>query len=96
MSAKEVTDMLSKKSGLLGISELSNDMRTIQEAAADGHEGAKLALEITAYRLAKYIASMSVAHRPPGCSGVHRRHRRKLQPDSRQNHRLSGHTRLRA
>ena len=61
MSAKEVTDMLNKKSGLLGISELSNDMRTIQEAAADGHEGAKLALEITAYRLAKYIASMSVA-----------------------------------
>ena len=61
MSAKEVTDMLNKKSGLLGISELSIDMRTIQEAAADGHEGAKLALEITAYRLAKYIASMSVA-----------------------------------
>ena len=61
MSAKEVTDMLNKKSGLLGISELSNDMRSIQEAAADGHEGAQLALEVTAYRLAKYIASMTVA-----------------------------------
>ncbi|KLT73802.1 acetate kinase [Neisseria arctica] len=61
LSAKEVNDMLNKKSGLLGISELSNDMRTIQEAAAEGHEGAKLALEITAYRLAKYIAAMSVA-----------------------------------
>jgi acetate kinase len=53
--------MLNKKSGLLGISELSNDMRTIEEEAAEGHEGAKLALEIFAYRLAKYIASMSVA-----------------------------------
>ena len=61
LSAKEVTDMLNKKSGLLGISELSNDMRSIQEAAADGHEGAQLALEVTAYRLAKYIASMTVA-----------------------------------
>ncbi len=61
LSAREVTDMLNKKSGLLGISELSNDMRSIQEAAAEGHEGAKLALEVTAYRLAKYIASMTVA-----------------------------------
>ncbi len=60
-SAAEVTDMLNKKSGLLGISELSNDMRTIQEEADKGHEGAKLALEVTCYRLAKYIAAMCIA-----------------------------------
>ncbi|EGZ44824.1 acetate kinase [Neisseria wadsworthii] len=61
MDVKAVTDMLNKKSGLLGISGLSNDCRTIQEAAAEGHAGAKLALEVMTYRLAKYIAAMAVA-----------------------------------
>ena len=61
MSAEAVTDMLNKKSGLLGISELSNDCRAIEEGAAEGHEGAKLAMEVMTYRLAKYIASMAVA-----------------------------------
>lgn len=61
MSVKEVSDMLNKQSGLLGISELSNDCRTIEEEAAKGHEGAALALEIFTYRLAKYVASMAVA-----------------------------------
>lgn len=61
MSIAQVTDLLNKKSGLLGISELSNDCRTIEEEAAKGHEGAKLALEVFVYRLAKYIASMAVA-----------------------------------
>lgn len=61
MDMAAVTDLLNKKSGLLGISELSNDCRTLEEEAAKGHEGAKLALEIFAYRLAKYVAGMSVA-----------------------------------
>lgn len=61
MNADQVNDMLNKKSGLLGISELSNDCRAIEEAAAEGHEGAKLALEVMTYRLAKYVASMAVA-----------------------------------
>lgn len=61
LSVKEVTNLLNKQSGLLGISELSSDCRTIEEEAANGHEGAKLALEIFSYRLAKYIASMAVA-----------------------------------
>lgn len=61
MSIAQVTDMLNKKSGLLGISELSSDCRVIEEAAAEGHEGAKLALEVFTYRLAKYIGSMAVA-----------------------------------
>lgn len=61
MSVQEVTDMLNKKSGLLGISELSNDCRTIEEEAAKGHKGALLALEVFSYRLAKYVASMAVA-----------------------------------
>ena len=42
------------------ISELSNDCRLIEESAADGHQGAQLALDIFCYRLAKYIASYTV------------------------------------
>ncbi|UOP04946.2 acetate kinase [Conchiformibius kuhniae] len=61
LGIQEITDLLNKQSGLLGISELSNDCRTIEEEAAKGHEGALLALEIFAYRLAKYVASMAVA-----------------------------------
>lgn len=61
MDIAQVTDLLNKKSGLLGISELSNDCRAIEEAAAEGHEGAALALEIFSYRLAKYVGSMAVA-----------------------------------
>lgn len=59
-SQQQVNTMLNKESGLLGISELSNDCRAIEEAAAEGHEGAQLALEIFCYRLAKYIASYTV------------------------------------
>ncbi len=61
LSVKEVTNLLNKQSGLLGISELSSDCRTIEEESLNGHEGALLALEIFSYRLAKYIASMAVA-----------------------------------
>ncbi|WP_165009968.1 acetate kinase [Neisseria yangbaofengii] len=61
MTIAQVTDMLNKKSGLLGLSELSSDCRTIEEEAANGHSGAVLALEVFCYRLAKYIGSMSVA-----------------------------------
>lgn len=59
-SDQQVNALLNKESGLLGISELSNDCRTIEEAAAAGHEGAQLALDIFCYRLAKYIASYTV------------------------------------
>lgn len=61
MTIAQITDMLNKKSGLLGISGLSNDCRTIEEEAAKGHKGAKLALDMFIYRLAKYIGSMAVA-----------------------------------
>ncbi|WP_160153637.1 acetate kinase [Microbulbifer sp. ALW1] len=54
---KEINDLLNKKSGLLGISELSNDCRALEQAAAEGHSGAQLALDIFSYRLAKYIGA---------------------------------------
>ena len=53
--------MLNKQSGLLGVSGLSNDMRTIEQAANEGNEDAKLALEMFCYRAAKYLASLSCA-----------------------------------
>lgn len=59
-SAKEILDVLNKKSGLLGVTGLSNDMRTIEEAAAGGHERAKLALDLFCYVLAKTIAALVV------------------------------------
>ncbi|WP_404394762.1 acetate kinase [Pseudoalteromonas phenolica] len=59
-SAKQIDTLLNKESGLLGISELSNDCRTIEESAADGHQQAALALDIFCYRLAKQIAAFVV------------------------------------
>ena len=60
-TAEEINDLLNKQSGLLGISELSNDCRTLEEAAHNGHEGALLAIEIFCYRLAKYISGYMIA-----------------------------------
>lgn len=57
---RQVLDALNKQSGLLGVSGLSNDMRTIEEAAGAGHARARLALEIFCYTLAKAIAGLVV------------------------------------
>ena len=59
-SLKGVMDMLQKQSGLLGISGLSSDFRDIEQNYEKGHEGAILAVDMFAYRLAKYIASYAV------------------------------------
>lgn len=56
----EVNNLMNKQSGLLGISELTNDCRGIEEGYEKGHKGATLALDIFCYRLAKYIASYTV------------------------------------
>jgi len=58
--AEKVLDDLNKKSGLLGVSGLSNDMRAVEEAAAGGHERARLALDLFCYTLAKSIAGLVV------------------------------------
>ena len=57
MSLKEINALLNRKSGLLGVSGISNDLREIQEAAAEGHYRAELALEIYSYRIRRYIGS---------------------------------------
>jgi acetate kinase len=58
--AEKILDALNKQSGLLGLSGLSNDMRSLEEAAAAGHERARLAIEIFCYVLAKAVASLVV------------------------------------
>ena len=58
--ADQILDALNKKSGLLGVSGLSNDMRTIEEAASGGHMRARLAFDIFCYVLAKSIAALVV------------------------------------
>lgn len=61
MSLKEVYNVLNKESGVLGISQLSSDMRDIEEAAESGNKAAKMALEIYIYRIAKYIGAYTAA-----------------------------------
>ncbi|HEY4712976.1 MAG TPA: acetate kinase [Aquirhabdus sp.] len=60
-SIDEVDQILNKKSGLLGLSGVSNDMRTLTELANEGHAGATLAIEVFCYRLAQSLAAMSCA-----------------------------------
>jgi acetate kinase len=60
-TAHDVMDLLNKRSGLLGISGLSNDMRTLQEAAENGHERAALAIDKFCYSVAKAAAGMIVS-----------------------------------
>lgn len=60
LTLTQVTEALNKKSGLLGLSGLTNDMRELEAAAAGGHQGAELAVNIFVYRLAKTIAALSV------------------------------------
>ncbi len=61
MSLEDIDTMLNKESGLLGISGLSNDLRTVEQAAAEGHKDAQLAIEMFCYRVGKYLASLSCA-----------------------------------
>ncbi|AXY25389.1 acetate kinase [Suicoccus acidiformans] len=51
----EMINIFNKKSGLLGISGVSSDMRDVEGAAGEGNERAQLALDIFANRVQKYI-----------------------------------------
>jgi acetate kinase len=61
LSHEQVDAVLNRQSGMLGISEVSSDMRDINEKAATGHAQALLALEIFAYRIKKYIGAYIAA-----------------------------------
>jgi len=57
MTVDQVDALLNRKSGLLGVSGCSNDMREVTRAADEGNARARLALDIFCYRLKKYIGS---------------------------------------
>lgn len=58
---KGVSTLINKKSGVLGISGISSDMREIENAVAQGNEKAKLALTMYEYRIVKYIGAYAAA-----------------------------------
>ena len=61
LTVTETLNLLNKKSGLLGISGESSDMRDVNAAAAAGNERAQLALDMWAYGIRKYIGSYAAA-----------------------------------
>ena len=64
LDLQQITEMLNKKSGLLGLSGVSNDMRTLLALRAEGNDRARLAIEVFCYRLAKAILGL--------CAGLSR------------------------
>lgn len=61
-SPQDVDNMLNKQSGLLGVSGISNDCRTIETAYIEDHNvQAALALDVFCYRIAKAIASFTAS-----------------------------------
>ena len=61
LDAAGVNAVINKKSGVLGVSGVSSDMRDIEAAIAAGNERAKLALDMFEYRLLKYIGAYTAA-----------------------------------
>ena len=61
LSAKDIDNMCNKQSGLLGVSELSNDSRTVNEAAEKGNPKSVLAIEMQHYQIVKFIGSYAAA-----------------------------------
>ena len=60
MSLGEIDNDLNKKSGLLGVSGVSSDMRDVENAAAAGNARAKMALDMLLHRALKYIGAYAV------------------------------------
>ena len=57
LSLGEINSLMNKKSGLLGLSGVSNDVRELWEAVDKGSQRAELALDVFAYRVRKYIGA---------------------------------------
>ena len=57
LDAAGVSKLINKRSGVAGVSEISSDMRDIENAIKEGNEKAKLALDMYEYRILKYIGA---------------------------------------
>lgn len=61
LNPDQMSDLLNKQSGVLGISGISSDIREVEAGIKAGNERAKLAMEIYDYRIKKYIGSYAAA-----------------------------------
>lgn len=59
MTQDDIMTLYNKQSGLLGVSGISNDMRTIQQHAEKGDKHANLAIELFAYKIARYLGALA-------------------------------------
>lgn len=60
LSFDEINDLMNKKSGLLGISGISNDLRSVRSASEEGDERAQLAYEMYSHSVKKYLGQYIV------------------------------------
>ncbi len=61
LSADQMNDILNKKSGFLGVSELSSDARDLVNASHEGNKLAKLACDMVRYEIKKFIGAYAAA-----------------------------------
>lgn len=61
LDSKGISDMANKKSGMIGVSGVSSDMREVDAAGKSGNERAKLAQNMYYYRIKKYIGAYAAA-----------------------------------
>ena len=61
LTPDQMSDLMNKKSGFLGLSGVSSDCRDLWAAANEGNERAKLTLEIVSYQIKKFIGSYAAA-----------------------------------
>ena len=61
LTPDQMSDLMNKKSGVLGISGVSSDFRDLDAGAAEGNERCRLALDMFAYQATKYIGAYAAA-----------------------------------
>ncbi|MDR2120126.1 MAG: acetate kinase [Tannerella sp.] len=59
LDADGLSDLVNKRSGVLGVSGVSSDMREIEKACLEGHARARLAMQIYVYRIKKYVGAFA-------------------------------------
>ena len=75
-SLGEITDILTRKSGLLSVSGVSQDMRSILQAIDSGNDRARLAVDLFCYRLARALVGLAAGLQRAYLHGRHRREQR--------------------
>ncbi len=68
LTIDEINNILNKQSGLLGVSQICNDYRTILQAESEGNEKAKLAHEMMIYQITQYIGAYTAILK--GCDAI--------------------------